>query len=549
MKNIINKSILILFLLLNITACTGFLDPLPFDKFSNKVTWENEKNATLYVNGFYTYISTYGNFGGGQFGASLLTDGLTDQLKYASNVAGQGTPNLYAYFPSTISPDQNSLGVWAEAYNRVRRVNEAIEGLRAFANFGAETKNDFEAQLRFFRSYIYFQLIKRHRSVILLDKPTSEKSLPRASEDAGWDFIEQDLDYAIQHLPVERPLHDRGRLTRGMALAFKSRLMLYAKRWNKAQEAAQACIALTNSTGALIYELNPNYAKAFMDSIQNKEAIIYFRYAIPAPIHTFDKNYVPGGDYSGLGALAGPTQEMVESYELATGGFADWSKWHAITTETPPYELLEPRFKASVLYNGANWKGRKIESYVGGIDGYQSYGGSNSASNGHSVTGYFLRKNLNENNKEVDKNSSTQPWIELRLAEVYLNLAEAAAELKDDATATEALNKVRARVSLPPVAKNGTELMDAIRHERKVELAFEGQYYWDLRRWGLAMTYLNDVRFHGLKITKSGDELTYTYVEVDDRDRKYLERLQKSFPIPSSEIANNLGLEQLDEWK
>ena len=185
---------------------------------------------------------------------------------------------------------------------------------------------------------------------------------------------------------------------------------------------------------------------------------------------------------------------------------------------------------------------------MGGADGFQDYG-SASASNGHTVTGYFLRKNLDEKNTDVEKTLSTQPWIEIRLAEVYLNLAEAAAELKDAATANQALTAVRKRVSLPWSAKTGDALMQAVHHERKVELAFEGQYYWDLRRWNRAMTELNNVRFHGLKIEKAGDTFSYQYVVVDDQVRKYTERLQKSFPIPSAELANNSAIQQLDEWK
>lgn len=548
MKNRFYHTILLFGFILCV-GCQDFLDPTPTNKYSNKFTWESEKNATLYLNGFYTYISIYGNFGNGQFGATLLTDGLTDQLKYAGNVAGVGTPNLYAYYPERITPDQNSLGVWNDAYERVRRVNEALLGLNEFAKFPEEKKKDFEGQLRFFRSYIYFQLMKRHKSVILLDKPTSHKDNPRASEAEGWDFIEKDLNEAIASLPVTRPAAESGRLTKGMALAFKSRVMLYAQRWDKAKTAAQECIDLKDDKGGLVYELNPEYKKAFASYEQgNKEAILYFRYVSPSPTHNFDKNYVPGGDYAGLGALAGPTQEMVEEYELATGGKPDWSKWRSKTTETPPYELLEPRFKASILYNGASWKGRKVEAFVGGADGFQDYG-SASASNGHTVTGYFLRKNLDEKNTDVEKNLSTQPWIEIRLAEVYLNLAEAAAELKDAATANQALTAIRKRVNLPWSAKTGDALMQAVRHERKVELAFEGQYYWDLRRWNRAMTELNNVRFHGLKIEKNGNSFSYQYVVVDDQVRKYTERLQKSFPIPSAELANNSAIQQLDEWK
>lgn len=88
-----------------LTSCSDwdYLDPVPTDRYSDKMVWQSEKNADLYLNGFYTYVNTYGNFGNGQFGG-LLTEGLTDMLKYGSNVAGDGTPNDYAVEPSKITP-------------------------------------------------------------------------------------------------------------------------------------------------------------------------------------------------------------------------------------------------------------------------------------------------------------------------------------------------------------------------------------------------------------------------------------------------------------
>lgn len=548
MKKKIYKLLVLSIGMFSFLGCDDFLDPTPTDKFSDKIVWQSEKNTNLYLNGFYSYINLFGNFGSGHFGG-LLTDGMTNQLKYACTTAGGGNANIYGYEPSRITPDQNSLGVWANTYDRIRRVNEFLEGLHAYASFSEDVKTQFEAQARFFRAYLYHQLMIRHKSIILLDHTTQEVNNPRSSESEGWDFIEKDLDYAITYLPVSRPASESGRLTKGAALAFKSRVMLFAKRWDKAKSAANECIDMTDQGGTLMYELAANYKDAFKSYYKgNKEAILECNYAEPFPSHNFDKKYVPGGDYPTLAAEATPTQEMVEAYELATGGKADWSKWHGTTTETPPYDLLEPRFHASVLYNQCDWKGRKIEAYLGGTDGWMKYG-SDYKSNGNTTTGYFLRKYLDESNRAVDKNVSTQSWIEIRLAEVYLNLAEAAAMSNDNTTANQAIRKVRARVGLPYTDNSGEQLLTAIRNERNVELAFEGHRYWDLRRWERATVELNNVRFHGLKITKTGDVFTYEYVEADNQDRIFLPRVQKSFPIPSNELANNLAVTQLDEWR
>ena len=90
-------------------------------------------------------------------------------------------------------------------------------------------------------------------------------------------------------------------------------------------------------------------------------------------------------------------------------------------------------------------------------------------------------------------------------------------------------------------------MLKKIQDERKLELAFEGFNYWDIRRWKLGETELNNRRLHALKITKSGNVFTYQYVECDNLDRKFLEKLYH-FPIPSSEISNNTACEQIELW-
>lgn len=550
MKKILYYSIICVIGSFTFFSCS--LDEVPFDKYSEKVIWSTPEKANLYLNGFYTYLQKYGQFGSDQFGTQgVLTDGMTYELKYASTVPAYGTPNDYAYYPDKITSQQNSLDVWAGVYDRVRRIHEFMNGLNKYANFEESVKKDLEAQIRFFRAYIYFQLMIRHNQFIIIDHLTSEKNNPLGSTEECWNFIEQDLAFAARTLPATRSSSETGRLTKGAALAYLSRVALFAKDWAKADSAAQACINLKDGNGASVYELNSSYQDAYTKSYYagNKEAIIEFLFASPNITHEMDLLFAPGGDEGNTAkvTLAGPTQEMVEMYELKTGGYPDWSEWHGTTTTTPPYDQLEPRFSASVLYNNAPWKGRNIEAYVDGIDGFHNYGDFQQ-SNGHTVTGYFLKKVLDENKSVIDGQSTT-PYIEIRLAEVYLNLAEAAYNLNDPATANSALNAVRNRVGLPSVNKSSSDLRDAIYHERKVELAFEGHIFWDLRRWGLAPTELNGIRFHGLEITKNDDgSFQYQYVVVDDHDRKFPELLGKTFPLPLSELNNNSAVDQLPGW-
>ena len=535
---------------LSFTSCNDFLDPDPTDRLSEKLFWQNEESTDLYLNSFYPYLSSYGNFGTSQFNNGLLTEGMTDMLKYGSYSAGVGNANRIVFNPYFVTADQSQgLVIWTTSYERIRRVNEFLSSMSKYSTYNEDTNKRYEAQIRFIRAFLYYQLLLRTNTVIIFDKLPDGNSKPLSPESDCWDFVEQDLDYAIQNLPVQWDATRSGRITKGAALAMKSRAMLLAKRWEKARAAASEVINLQDN-GSLVYELNKDYKNAFKSYFDNgnKESILEFRYKLPAPYHSFDRDFAPGGDWANNGGSACPTQEMVEEYELATGGKADWSKWHSKTTEPPPYSLLEPRFHASVLYNGASWKNRKIETFVDGKDGYIDYG-FQANTNGKTTTGYYLRKYLDESIADISTTYSAQPWIEIRLAEVYLNLAEACAMLGStyDKDANNAIRTIRERVKLPYTDLTGEELMKAIRHERKVELAYEGFYYWDLRRWRMADSILDGARFHGLKITQSGTTLTYEYIDCDKEDRKFPERFY-NFPIPTTEIANNLAISQINLW-
>ena len=237
----------------------------------------------------------------------------------------------------------------------------------------------------------------------------------------------------------------------------------------------------------------------------------------------------------------------------------DWTPWHDTNTANPPYDKLEPRFHATILYNGASWKGRKIESFVGGADGFCAWN-IEPEPKGRSTTGYYLRKLVDENHDVIAHSGGVQPLIVMRYGEVLLNLAEACYRTGDDAGANAAVKAIRSRVDLPYTDKSGTELWEAIRQERKVELAYEGMWYWDLRRWKVAHKKypegLSGYQLHGLKISKTGDDpvtgeptYRYEYVSVDDKNRNFPEKLYQ-FPLPSGELESNSKIvSQYEGWR
>jgi hypothetical protein len=526
------------------TGCDDYLDTTPTDRISDEIVWTNENNVTLYVNAFYPYIDRYGNFGNAQFNGTL-TEGMTETLKYGSYVPGTraGDANLYVFDPEGISPSGNLLDTWGKTYERIRRVNEFLVGLKEYSELDEETNNLFEGQARFFRAFLYFQLAKRHGGVILYTDMNLQKDKNRSSAAETWDLIEEDLDFAASALPVQWDNANSQRVTKGAALAFKSRAMLYAERWGKAKNAADAVLELN------IYSLTDEYSNAWKGG--NSESILEYSYLLTGPNHNFDKAYATFGEIENQGGSGTPTQEMVEAYEKADGTLIDWSAWHEEggTTTRPPYEELEPRFHATVIYNGSDWQGRTMENAVDGTNGRFMGYRDDTYTKGRTTTGYYLRKYRDEEHTDLVTYNSTHPWVELRLAEVYLNRAEAHYQVGNSGSALNDLNVIRERVNLPAkTGLSGDALFEAIRHERKIELAYEGHLYWDMRRWRLAHIEYNGYRVHGMKISQSPEGYLYEYVDCDLQDRKFLEKTYV-LPVPYSELANNSAIEQYDEWK
>ncbi|MBR1958322.1 MAG: RagB/SusD family nutrient uptake outer membrane protein [Tidjanibacter sp.] len=551
MKHRFLRLVMVLAGALCMTSCSDFLDTNPTGSVSDKLIWSKAEYAELNINSFYHIIDALGQFDTAQTAVGL-SEGMTDVLKYGSD-----KQNVHMWFANELSygnvPASTAafyLGNWGWCYGKLASLNQALSNLHEYkANFSEADYVRLMGEVRFFRGFIYFELMKRYKEIIIYDydmqQITANKAL--SSEKAGWDFVEDDLNFAAESLPEASAT---GRLTKWAALALQSRAMLYAERWDKAAKAAKEVI----DEGG--FDLTAKYADAWSKTKAegNTESILEYEYNREGVTHNFDDNFTPGGDPGRvLGALGNPTQEMVECYELATGGLPDWSKWHTTdgTTEIPPYALLEPRFAATILYNGSDWKGRKIEPFEGGVDGFMMWR-QKPTNEGKTVTGYFLRKLVDESHDLTAYSRSTQPWIAIRYAEVLLNYAEASAKGSDaegEKNARTALNEVRERVGLPKVNKKGDALLEAIYHERKVELAYEGQYYWDMRRLKLAHTAFSNYRTHGLAVEKlSETSFKYTYIECDDRTRYFEDRLYR-VPLPQEELDGNEFVDQYKEWR
>ncbi|MFT3824358.1 MAG: RagB/SusD family nutrient uptake outer membrane protein [Chitinophagaceae bacterium] len=563
--SIIQKTAVAAGLIMAVQSCK--VDIVPTSRYTEEAVWSNPSNIELYIMGMYSEFKTF-QFGTFPIGYNNATDALTDIMKFTATVAGNGTVNLLATDASRVNAASPQLSYWSDAYTRIRRLNEFMSGINGYGKIDAATKNQYLAEARFIRGYVYFWLAKLHGSVILLNDMSQYNTNlhQRSSEDSVYRFIAADFQFAADNLPKQWGATKTGRATKGAAYGMLARTWLYAasiaeydkKQFNSDeltgvaaansqayyQNAANAAQAVIDLAKEGYYELESNFANIFTNK-STKEAIFKLSYVSPQLTHSFDLGYAPPADASGQCLVYGvPTAELVNEFEMSDGTKFLWSN---TTQAANPYLNREQRFYATVLYNGATWKGRTINSSTTGTtEGFIEYGLSTDPH--RTVTGYYLKKMLDPANTTFVTYGSTQDWIEMRYAEILLIHAEAEAKLNNIGASQQSINAVRTRAGLPnTLASTAAQLMEAVEHERKVELAFEGQRYWDLRRWRKAHTVLNGVKFTGHKITPSGGGYTYEVVNCDNMQRQFTSALYY-LPIPSTELLNNTTLTQIKGW-
>lgn len=565
LKKYLNKIAVFGSMVLVLNSCK--IDVVPTDRYTGEVIWTEAKSVDLYINGMYTEFHTF-QFGQFPIGFSNATDALSDILKYTSISSGNGTVNILATDASRVSAATPTMNYWQSAYVRIRRLNEFMDGLDKFSKFDEDQKNKLKAEARFIRGYVYFWLARIHGSVVILKSMDdyASKDRQRSSEDEVWNFIAEDFAFAAEHLPPTWPAAQRGKASKGAAFGFLARTWLNAasiaqydnnqfnsdpltgvpnskakEYYQNAVNASQKVIDLANEG---LYALASDFAGIFTNKT-SKESIFQIDFVAPQLTHQYDLGFVPPGDDKANALVYGvPTAELVDAFEMNGGGKFDWNN---AAMRATPYLNREKRFYGTILYNGAQWKGRVVNTTPNNVtEGFVAYGSS--AEPKRTVTGYYVRKMLDENNTNLTMNRSSQSWIEMRYAEIILINAEAKLGIGDIEGAKQALNTLRTvrEVGNTPAATSA-ELFEAIKRERMVELAFEGHRYWDLRRWRIAHTVLNERRMTGHVVSPLGNGFTYDVVSADNADRDFTPALYY-FPIPETEIQRNIELTQIKGW-
>jgi len=522
-------------LTLTFNACQkDFLDRKPLNLLSEEVVWNDPALIKLSVNEFYNFLETGFD--------TYLPAAVTDDLQLIGSEERKIISYLTGDFFSASFPERN---LWKDSYAQIRKMNVFINRATSTKILNEEDRKVLLGQARFMRAYVYFNLFSSFKDVPLLLKHQSieeaEDKPGKVSQEEGLKFVMDELQIAATELPESYSKEDWGRITKQAAMAFKSRVALWAasplinnntavEKWKIAAEAAEA-VMKTNA-----FELKKDYADVFLTKnvMDKPEVILEVRYngIKGEKMHAYDQNNTPVG-YGGKGINC-PTQEIVDTYEMANG-----QAIHEIGSgydPANPYKGRDPRFAKSILFNGADFKGRTIETFTGGKDLPRT---------NPTPTGYYIRKFMDEKfdfNKDKNVGSSTN-WVIMRYAEVLLNFAEAKNEAEGPSQAIyDVVNAIRKRAGIPhiPTGLTQDQLRERIRRERRVELAFEDNIrYQDLKRWQLATIVLNQ-SVKGVTITKAADG-SFTYKPKDAGSRAFVDK-NYWFPLPLVELSVNPNL-------
>jgi hypothetical protein len=492
------KSIIyILFLFVTLAGCTkSILERTDFNGIPEDQVWTNEGTATLYLNNLYNVIMPLwpSNLGATTLPISLHNS--SDDQNTGDSKILQGTLTVEGVTDFyTTSPPSN-------IYGYIRKCNILISQIDN-GTLAKDVKDKLKAQAYFLRAYLYFHLVKLYGGVPYIKHPqdwqTEEVLVPRDKTSDCIKYICEDLDQCST-LPSIWPTGDFGRITRGAAKAFKGRVLLFwaseqfnpgnkqPARWDSAYKANKEAYDLLVTDG---YALNAAYASIFDKSAANKEPLIVRVYNGATDVTNAANNYEnvtrPYSETSGSGGSQNqPTWNLVQSYPMKDG------KTITTSSSTYPYDAVyywknrDPRFDASIAYNGNVWSlsgksGRKQWIYQGIVDDKTR----------PSTTGFYCKKNLNNSMLAANTAQGSTNWVEMRFAEVLLNLAECANRTTKQPEAYDMLKQIRKRAGIVAGSDNlygldatmNTTVMDSIIfNERRIEFAFEGKRYDDLRR-------------------------------------------------------------------
>lgn len=578
-----------------ITSCEKFLDMSPDENLTIEDVFANRNYTRDFLTHIYSWNPSEVNMAddGGSYRNPFVAG--SDEMECAYGKAYAHQINSGGWNPTDISRTK----IWPESYMALRKVNMFLEHVDDCPTTEIEIRH-WKGEAYFLRAWFHFLVFRTYGPIPVLDHSLNPEddmlSIRRSDVETVVKFICDDCDRAAECLADFNrwPSTDTGRALRMSALGLKSRALLYlasplyngdtllaelkdpvdgsnlipqtadASKWAKAAEAAKECIRVAKATGFGLYRKNEdpvlNYQYIFLDNWN--EEILWAKNIGTYSHHLLCSDPVSFGCY----AIYDPTQEIVDAYEMEDGstpiigytnngltpiinpssgyveaGFTEESyegRWEKGVSNM--YTHREPRFYASINFAGSLWKTTRASNWTNphynefwftGMDG------KNNAGSDYCKTGYLLKK---MHNPSFIKGTyiPLQTSIYIRLGEIYLNAAEAINESEGPANAYPYVNEIRNRAGLPnlPEGLNKDEMRDRIKHERRIELAFETHRFFDTRRW-LDGPETQGTPIHSMNIyagTALNDPAFYERIEVEPRvfesPKHYL------FPIDQTEI-------------
>lgn len=565
---------------LSMVSCTKAYEPVPLgQQISLDLVFDRNdslgKNAMRYLATTYQQALPDGH---NRIGGNYLDAASDDAVSSAS-----GIPAVQQIATGAFTAAQtNADNVWSNYYAAIRNATNFIVyinrvPLKEKLPNGASARAAYRSEARFLRARLYFELVKRYGGVPLLGDAlpeiTDNVQLPRNNFADCINYIVKECDDIKDSLRTQAMIGNAeyGRVTKGAAMALKARALLYAasplfnggnigttaltgytsadiNRWKLAADAARDIMNLN------VYSLMPSFTSVFVTQEApvgpNTEKIFWRQ---DGPNTSVEINNGPVGYVSAGGrGITSPTQNLVDAFPMNNG--------KAITDPTSgydpnnPYSNRDPRFQGTILYNGALWLNRAVETFDGGQD---KPGGTVQ----QTKTSYYMRKFMGpfesvSINPPVYSNT-VHEWVYFRYAEVLLNFAEATNEFSGPTSEVyDALTALRKRAGIAAGTDNlyglksgmtQDEMRKVIRNERRIELAFEEHRFWDIRRWKIAAQVYNEQPLFGLSIQRSSSgQLFYNKVPVLTTvfraPQMYL------YPIPYSEVIKNPNMEQNPLW-
>lgn len=539
--------------LVTATSCSDFLELDESQYHTVDYQFSTFENVKKVATGVYGYV-----IDGLQDVEGTMREAATDDAIYAWDNNAIKTFYDGSWSATNLIDDQ-----WAYYYEAIGTANYFLENCPTdfpesiwqdnYKEKMEQLKN-YPWEVRALRAYFHFELLKRYRQIAVvthsLSMEEANEIIPSSYEDAV-NWIVTECDEVISQLPttyIGTASGELARVTKGMAQALKTRTLLYAASPlnNKTDDASKWLLAAQAAKDIID---GGAYQLINEEVVNNQKAAGLIFGVWSAANNSFEKANFPLG-YEGGNSGICPSENLMEAFDLLNGTPFDWTQHQSLAFNT---EARDPRFAKTILANGSTFLGQTIETFEGGRNGKPQTGAT--------PTSYYLRKFLREETSLVaGSETSYQHIVPLfRYEEVLLNYAEALVEAEKSPTFTgtldgvnytlsplDAVNLVRGRIGMPgiPVGTAYDTFVKRLRNERRVELAFEGHRFWDIRRWMIGEDTKN---VYGLNITFQNNG-TQTLSRIVAQSREWNNKMYY-YSISDTELFKNKHLIQNDGWK